>query len=175
MRAPLLGMIACVAVSCLNVTAQCAEGLEYYRSLAANPRSQYKQLLETLPFEDRGKVTFAGAEGAKRLRLGEHTQTETVDGLTLSRVVTYTRAEANGTMQLHNGNPFPVFVEVAYESTAFGDGAYVALAPGETVTLWSWAPVLCDRLRDPCDGYDLYPASVRVRTLTDRSESLSSP
>ena len=152
----------------VDAAVQCAECLPYYQSLAAASRSQYKQLLPTLPFTDWGDVKFAGAEGSKRLRLGQHAQSEKIDGMTLSRVVTYTRADASGSMQLHNGNPFPVFAEVDYGSTAFGDGAYVALSPGETVTLWSWSPVTCDRMRDPCDGYDLYPATARVRTLAQR-------
>jgi len=166
-----------------------AQQLEYFRLLAAMSRSDYKRQVKTLSFEDAGSISFPGGEGPQhRLPLGEHIQSAGIDGLVLWRVMSLTWARERSQLQVHNSNSFPVFVEVDFEKTVLGRGAYAALAPGETA-VWTWPPRYCgsgshataywsgssaatqwssDSLADwGCDDYVVEPGTAHVRVLTE--------
>ena len=145
-----------------------AQQLEYFRELAAMSRSEYKRIASAIPFVDRGMVKFPGGEGPNHLlKVGRHTQTAGVDGIVLSRVFDLTTASAAGLMQVHNSNSFPVFAEIDYEKAKLGEGTYFALAPGETLTIWNWAPRRCLLTSEwRCYVYTVLPGTARVRTLT---------
>ena len=87
----------------------------------------------------------------------------------LSRVFNFAPTKAEQQMQVHNSNSFPVFAEIDYGKTAFGDGAYVALAPGETLAIWSWRPAYCVLWNGAaqCSGYQIARGSARVWTLKE--------
>jgi len=153
-----------------------AQQLEYFRLLAAMPRPDYEHRAQTLPFVDRVTIRFPGI-GATRwephLRLGTRKQSATVDGIVLSRVFNLTKTKAESQMQAYNSNSFPVFVEIDYQRTRLGEGAYAALAPGETA-VWTWPNSICvPYLPEPrlapegCVGYSIQPGVAHVRTLKD--------
>jgi hypothetical protein len=59
----------------------------------------------------------------------------------LSRVFNVTKDKIYKSLEAYNGNSFPVFFEIDSE-TSLGNGAYAALAPGETA-VWTWYPTFC--------------------------------
>jgi hypothetical protein len=149
-----------------------AAQLDYFRLLDAMAREKYKQLAQSLPFTDSGTVKFPAAQGpGRRLTLGHHIQSATVDGLVVSRLFNFTLTEAQVKLQVHNNNRVPVFVEIDLLKTTLGDGAYVALAPGETA-FWSWSPTFCVTrgivfrvLPAQCYDYNILGATAHVWTL----------
>jgi len=148
-----------------------AQQLEYFRGLAAISRTEYKRLVKTLPFVDSGTVNFPGVEGAHEPLLGpgQRIQSAGVGGLVLSRVFNLGATKAEQRMQVRNSNSFPVFAEIDYGKTGFGDGAYVALAPGETLAIWSWHPTYCVLWNGAaqCSGYQIARGSARVWTFKE--------
>jgi hypothetical protein len=151
-----------------------ATQLEYFRLLAAMPRSDYKRLAKTLPFEESGIVRFPAADGPdRRLPLGQHIQSAGLAGMVLWRVIGLTPKQAETQIQIHNDNSIPVFVELDFGKHALGSGAYAGLAPGETA-IWSWPPTLClptighktyEGLWEGCTAYNILGATVHVRML----------
>jgi len=148
--------------------------LEYYRLLAALSRPDYQRIAKTLPFVEAGMVKFPAADGPeRRMRLGQHIQSAGLDGVVLWRVFNLTPKQAESQIQIHNGNPVPVFVEIDFGRADLGNGAYAALAPGETA-VWSWPPTLClptvnhkpyAGLFEGCRDYNVWSATVHVRVL----------
>jgi hypothetical protein len=114
-----------------------AQRLEYYRLLAATSRGEYRRLLKNLRFADSGTVTFRGFAPP----LGRHRQSATMGGIVLSRIFNVASDSIERHLVAYNGNSFPVFVEIDSE-TALGNGAYAALAPGESA-VWTWRPIRC--------------------------------
>jgi hypothetical protein len=156
-----------------------AQQLEYFRALAATSRAEYKLLAKTLPFADSGTVRFPDAMTSERgpdrhVPLGWYIQSGAVDGITVARVFLLTTRKAEQAMLVQNGNSSPVFVEIDYGKAAPGDGAYAALAPGETLMIGSWPPTLCvgraysmRSLAEGCHKYSILPGIARVRTLKE--------
>jgi hypothetical protein len=154
-----------------------AQQLEYFRLLAAMSRSDYKRLAKTLPFVESGIVKFPAASGPDhRLALGQHIQSAGLDGMVLWRVINLTPKKAESQIQIHNDNSVPVFVELDFGRADLGNGAYAALAPGETA-IWSWPPTLClpvvprrayAGLFEGCRDYNVWAATVHVRMLKER-------
>jgi len=148
--------------------------LEYYRLLSAMSRSDYKRIAKTLPFVESGIVKFPAADGPdRRMKLGQHIQSAGLDGMVLWRVFNLTPKKAESQIQVHNSNSVPVFVELDFGRADLGNGAYVALAPGETA-IWSWPATLClptvnhkayAGLFEGCRDYNVWSATVHVRTL----------
>jgi hypothetical protein len=148
--------------------------LEYYRLLASMSRSDYTRIAKTLPFVESGMVKFPAAEGPeRRMKLGEHIQSAGLDGMVLWRVFHFTPKKAESQIQIHNSNSVPVFVELDFGKAGLGNGAYAALAPGETA-IWSWPPTLClptvnhkpyAGLFEGCRDYNVWSATVHVRML----------
>lgn len=148
--------------------------LEYYRLIAAMSRSDYRRIAKTLPFVESGIVRFPAAEGPdRRMKLGQHIQSAGLDGMVLWRVFNLTLKQAESQIQIHNSNPVPVFVEIDFGRADLGNGAYAALAPGETA-IWSWPPTLClptvnhkayAGLFEGCRDYNVWSATVHVRML----------
>jgi hypothetical protein len=148
--------------------------LEYYRLLAAMSRADYKRIAKTLPFVESGMVKFPAAEGPdRRMKLGQHIQSAGLDGMVLWRVFNLTAKQAESQIQIHNSNAVPVFVEIDFGRADLGNGAYAALAPGETA-IWSWPPTLClptvnhkayAGLFEGCRDYNIWSATVHVRML----------
>jgi secretin/TonB-like protein len=149
--------------------------LDYFRLLDAMAREKYQRLARSLPFTDAGTVRFPGSETpGHRLTLGHHMQAATVDGIVVSRLFNFTLTQAEAKLQVHNNNNFPVFVEIDLLKTALGDGAYVALAPGETA-FWSWPPTVCVTrgivfrvLPAQCYNYSILGTTAHVWTLKGR-------
>lgn len=148
--------------------------LEYYRLLAALSRSDYARIARALPFVESGVVKFPAAEGPeRRMKLGQHIQAAGLDGMVLWRVFNFTPKKAESQIQIHNSNSVPVFIEIDFGSAGLGNGAYAALAPGETA-IWSWPPTLClptvnhkayAGLFEGCRDYNVWSATVHVRML----------
>jgi hypothetical protein len=154
-----------------------AQTLEYFRLLAAMSRSDYRRLVKTLEFVDFGPVTFRGFH----LPLGQHRQSADVDGIVLSRVFIITKHKIDKWLEAYNGNSFPVFVEID-SGTRLGNGAYAALAPGETAA-WTWGPTFCISNLSPegppgtllpkggklgdwdCADYPIQPGTFRLRMV----------
>jgi hypothetical protein len=149
-----------------------SEQLESFRRLDAMSREEYKKLVQSLPFTDSVTVKFPGTEAqGHRLTLGQHTQSASIDGITVTRVFNFKLTEAETKLQLHNNNTFPVFVEVDLWKTVLGDGAYVTLGPGETA-FWSWPPTFCVTrgivfrvLPAQCYDYAILPTTAQVWIL----------
>jgi len=155
--------------------------LDYYRLLAAMSRSDYKRVAKALPFVESGTVRFPAADWSQRgsqderLPLGTHIQSAKLHGMVLWRVFKLTPTKAESQMQIHNDNTVPVFVELDFGRADLGNGAYAALAPGETA-IWSWHPTFCvptlpnrplARLADGCMHYNILGATVHVRMLKE--------
>jgi hypothetical protein len=146
--------------------------LEYFRQISDMPAKDYKQLAKVLPFLDSGTARFPGVEGpGHRLSIGHHAQSADLNGIVVSRVFDFTLTEADTTLQVHNSNSYPVFVEIDYLKTARGEGVYAGLAPGETAS-WSWPPTFCvaraivfKALQAQCNDYAIFPATAHVWML----------
>jgi hypothetical protein len=153
-----------------------AQTLEYFRLLAAMSRSDYRRIVKTLEFVDSGTVTFRSFY----LPFGRHRQSAGVDGIVLSRVFNSTQHKIDKWLEAYNGNSFPVFIEID-SGTRLGDGAYAALAPGETAA-WAWGPTVCvdnlnpgglpgqlpegGRLTDwDCANYPIQPGKFHLRMV----------
>lgn len=155
-----------------------AQNLEYFNLLAAMSRHDYRRVVKTLEFSDSGTVTFRSFQ----LPLGQHRQSARVDGIVLSRVFKSNKEKIEKWLEAYNDNSFPVFVEIDSE-TRLGNGAYAALAPGETA-IWTWDPTGCaggpigyegalgsgivegGTLSDwGCADYPIEPGTFRVRML----------
>jgi hypothetical protein len=165
-----------VGLSQVTVTAarlSDAQQLVYFRLLGAVSREEYKRLVKTLPFEDDGIVRFPGAEDPDhRFSLGLHRQSAGVAGIVLSRVFNLTDTQAESKIEAYNSNSFPVFAEIDYEGMAVGKGAYVALAPGQTLVIFSWVGMPCQansprHVLAECRGYSVKPGTAHVRTLKE--------
>jgi hypothetical protein len=164
-----------------------AQLLEYFRGLAATSRVEYKRLAKTLPFVDSGTVRFPDAMTSERgpdrhVPLGWYWQSGAVAGIAVARVFLLTPKKAEQAMLVQNGNSFPMFVEIDYGKTAPGDGAYAALAAGETLLIGSWPPTLCvgreNSMRSlalGCHRYSILSGIARVRTLTEWKPADATP
>jgi hypothetical protein len=161
-----LGMLQ-VAASASSADEPCASCPQRLRWLAAAPRPQYQEQARSLIFTARGDLSFAGAA---RFPVGEQIQRASLEGLVLSRVLRATWGSAEASMQAHNSGSHAIFAEVDYGSIKPGDGAYFALAPGETVTLWTWGRTPCDTRERVCERYVLYPGTAHVRLLAATAE-----
>jgi hypothetical protein len=145
--------------------------LKSLRALGDVSRQEYERLAETLPFEKSVNVKFSGTLRYRGpSHLGTHVQSATIDGLVVSRVFKFTQEKAESKLLVYNTNAFPLFVEVDYGQSRLGEGAYFALAPGETGLAISWIPRPCGtdtryhRL-SVCSDYPINPGTARVRML----------
>jgi hypothetical protein len=163
----------------VTITAPSAEDgqqLESFRELGNLSRDEYKRLAPSLPFEKSVKIRFPGQVEyyQHRTPLGTHVQSASADGLVVSRIFRLKQEQAESALLVHNSNTFPVFLEVDYAPAKLGDGAYLALAPGETALAISWAPTTClpvfvDPIFAQCADYSITPGVAHLRVLEKRA------
>jgi len=153
-------------------SAEDAEQLESFRELGALSRDEYKRRAQSLPFEKSVTIRFPGqvAYYQHSSPLGTHVQSASADGLVVSRIFRLQPEQAEAVLLVRNGNSFPVFLELDYVPARLGDGAYFALAPGETGLAISWAPTTCrpvfvDPNFSQCTDYSLTPGVAHLRVL----------